>query len=289
MASTGQNASGYALLVRIEKGRNIMYKYIIGPLSKGNSKERIKNNYTSMYFTMLSIIQGVTFGLLAYNTFNVINRPCNATPLLLILPYVSISWLTIVIIFYEYSWSLSLLYAPPNFREALNPFLLATLQILPMYYLDKPRYYWLLFSLLSCFGIIAYSNTIYNLKKNEPLTEEAFNNIIIISERELVYDGVLCFLITIVCLLAGWLYPNGVEATRYAGLKDYIPFAFVIVLLIIMIAKTQWWYMNRVMKSVGIIIEDSSCSRWKEFCNLLNCYRQELIRIHEWVKGSNGK
>jgi hypothetical protein len=133
----------------------------------------VATNYPTIYLTLISIIQGVALGCLSYQTWTIFKDKCLLQGLLF-LPYAGISLGVLIIVVMEYSLFV-LLYQPKSdhknklvdYRQFLGwrptaiPFVLGILEVGPMLFMDKPKYWWIATGLFCFFGIFAFINSIF--------------------------------------------------------------------------------------------------------------------------------
>jgi len=137
------------------------------PMNKLNKKEfkaRMGDSFPSVYLTMISIIQGVALGILASQINRLIFHPEQGSTMirhwLLVAPYCIFSFMSILIVAYQYSWFIGLFKWSPAFWDIFFPFSLGLTEILPMFFLNKPAGWMLCTSVFSFMGVLAWRNTL---------------------------------------------------------------------------------------------------------------------------------
>ncbi|MBI5796554.1 MAG: hypothetical protein HZA47_09630 [Planctomycetes bacterium] len=156
----------------VKRNNVILNKYnlkegtIYDLLDRQEFKSRMVNSFPAVYLTIISIIQGVALGILAQNTFEYIQKfkVLNVKDIITLLPYVTLSFFNIVIVFFEYSWFIGVFRWSPKFSDTFIPFFLGIMEISPLYFLDKPKFWWFLNAGYVLAGAIAYINTFASCK-----------------------------------------------------------------------------------------------------------------------------
>ena len=182
-------------------------------------RNQIKSNFSNSYLTLISIIQGVALGLWASNfsdllqNFNFLDDPLSA----FVYPFLSIS--SFVVVFFCYSWFVSVVVTMPDLRETFIPFSLGVFEILPTSFFSYPKTYWLLFAIFSFFGVIAYYNTKINTHKDN-YTED-MHVLCDAIHNQMKKNIILCTIATLISFLAFFLYPSQDEGD-YSVIHDVI-------------------------------------------------------------------
>lgn len=141
-------------------------EYVYDPLTKEEFKKRIISSFPAVYLTIISIIQGVALGILAYNTFGYIKNPEFAGRWLMFIPYSIISFIIILIVSYEYAWFVGIFRWSPRIWDSVVPFTLGFSELIPMFFLTRARN-WFLSTGIFCFiGALAFLNSVKNCKKD---------------------------------------------------------------------------------------------------------------------------
>lgn len=175
-------------------------------------RNQIKSNFSGSYLTLISIIQGVALGLWASNfselfkEFNFLDDPLSA----FVYPFLSVS--SFVVVFFCYSWFVSVVVTMPDLRETFIPFSLGVFEILPTSFFSYPKTYWLFFTIFSFFGVIAFYNTKINAHRDN--YSEDMHVICDAIHNQMKKNITLSTIATFISFLAFILYPS-------QGKKDY--------------------------------------------------------------------
>jgi len=120
--------------------------------------KRADSVFPSAILTLISIIQGVSFYILADNTFKLIEK---GEPTASVLPHSILSLANLVIVAFEYIWFVGLFTGTISVFDISIIFCLGVGQVAPMYYLDDPCSWWLLNSGFCIIGLFAFTNSIW--------------------------------------------------------------------------------------------------------------------------------
>jgi len=166
------------------------------------------------------------------------------------LVYPALSLLGIILVFYYYSWFVSVVYTPPNLRESLVPILLAATEVAPMYFFGRPEYWWLFSGIFYLFGAIAFGSTILNIRENRYSND--FCSAVPVMRIELWSNILLCLALAILSYWSWQTYPQGHDFTCGLSLQE-IRFLVILSLLIaIMASKSQFWFLRRIYLIGGL-------------------------------------
>jgi hypothetical protein len=171
-----------------------MKKFPIGPTDQLEFEERIKESFPSLYLTLISIIQGVSFGILILKTSESLNIQNYHT----VIPLSILSFIFIVIVTYEYSWFVGIFRWSPSILDTFIPFALGLFEIFPMFFLTKPSQ-WCLWSAIFCFlGALAFFNSFWHCK-NSPFgyNKNAQNRTIKAFELDIKMSLTMCIIAAI--------------------------------------------------------------------------------------------
>ena len=141
-------------------------KHVFNPLDTEEFKCRTGNSFPAVYLTVISIIQGVALGILASNTFDYIKNPDFAEHWIRFLPYSAMSFISIIVVSFEYTWFVGVFKRSPKIWDTVVPFVLGLSEIGPMFYLTNPSSWWLLTSVFCCVGAGSFFNTLWNCKQS---------------------------------------------------------------------------------------------------------------------------
>jgi hypothetical protein len=174
-------------------------------LTVENYFKRASSIFPSVYLTIISIIQGVALGILGYNIFSRFNAQDIRPNWESIIPYSIISFITIIIVSYEYTWFIGIFRWRPRVLDILIPVSLGFFEFIPMFFLEYPDKWWIFTSIFCLIGAIAFLYTISNCKENKFRTckqvypkvrKELWGNVII-SLSAFLY----CFIVGILVLI----------------------------------------------------------------------------------------
>lgn len=223
------------------------------PIDRAVFRQRIQNNFSSGYLTMISIIEGVSFGILTTKTAEAFAAGMPKSYII----YPMMSFSTIVITFYFYSYFVSVLYTLPYFRETAIPLCLAATQVAPMFFLNDPKNWWAFFAVFTAFGGIAFHNTIRSLHPG--LYAKDMSRVYTLNRVEILGNAYISAAISIVASVASLVHPSA-KITMSSTLLTYdiVPFIFVLIVMIIMIMKSQLWYLPNLFKQAQMIGQSSS-------------------------------
>src|ERR1035438_2240322 len=184
-------------------------QFTFEPLSEDQFRTRVQNNCAQTFLTMISIIQGVAFYFLINNAFPLFDSgELKQQREFLIYPFLSL--LSIITVFFLYSWFVSVTYRPPDLREASIPFLVGLTQILPMFCFTQPKHWFGFFVLFLMVSIIALHNTIRGLHKRDfGVGFEAAYHKSCHEERRNIH---VCVVMIFISSAACWLYPDGARS-----------------------------------------------------------------------------
>lgn len=220
------------------------------PVHQHNKEEivdRLVSNFQSSYLSLISIIQGVAFGIWATNvntTFFV-----NATSFwLLVDPFLSL--VGIIIVFYCYSWFVSFVFAKPDLRESVIPFILGTTQVFPMFFFDNPKYWWLGFSFFSLAGAMAFRNTIHTLKSRTYDQECA--KIPFYIKKQMNINISMCCLASYISTLAYVYICFNPSVSKSLEVGHILFFSLILVPTFILLYTTQRHFLNRMYNLLGL-------------------------------------
>ncbi|HTB22192.1 MAG TPA: hypothetical protein VK914_05760 [bacterium] len=129
-----------------------MGKVKFSPIDIESFRLGLKENFPNTFMTMISIIQGVA---LYFFVDHFRQNHVSWTLLLMSL----ISFVSIVSVFFYYSWFISVTYRLPDVREALIPFLIGFAESMSISYMGDMRNWWYWSSIFMYVATIAFCNT----------------------------------------------------------------------------------------------------------------------------------
>ncbi len=139
---------------------------IYEPLDEEEFRKRIGESFLTVYLTLISIIQGVALVILATETFKYINGSEITQPWGRFLVYSIISFFTLIVLSYQYTWFVGIFRWSPRFWDILIPFFLGIFEISPMFYFTKPVVWWLFTGIFSLIGAGALFHTKWQCKQS---------------------------------------------------------------------------------------------------------------------------
>ncbi len=220
------------------------------PIDQDIFRQRIQDNFSSGYLTLVSIIQGVALGIWITNVSD--SFDIDSVEIFQLF-YPVISLLSIVFIFYYYSWFVSIVYTPPDFRESAIPIILAVSQIAPMYYFSEPNYWWLFSGIFYFFSSVAFGNTLLTIKDN--IYAPDFQPLVPMLKKESLINLILCLSMAILSCCSWITYPDEYDYSYELPLHDWIFLALLLVLISIMALKTQFWFLRKMYLLSGLQIK----------------------------------
>jgi hypothetical protein len=218
------------------------------PIDCERFRSRIQDNFSSGYLTLISIIQGVAFGIWVANVSSSLDIQ-NIQLYRLIYPF--LSFLGVIFVFYYYSWFVSVVYTPPNLRESSIPLILAAAEVAPMYFFNQPSYWWLLSGVFCFVCAIAFGNTLIVIREN--IYEDDFRPAVRVMRIELWSNIILCMLLGSLAYFAWENYPQDYKFFSEGMAEHEIGFliAFCLIVLL-MVSKSQFWFLRRVYVIGGL-------------------------------------
>lgn len=218
-------------------------KSVFEPLSTTEFKRRIGDSFPAVYLTVISIIQGVALGILAYNTFGYIKDPKLVEPWIRFLPYSAICFILIIILTCEYTWFIGVFKWSPKIWDTIVPFALGLSEVVPMFYLTNPQSWWLLTAIFCCVGAAGFFNTLRNCKQ------------LMFGENKQAYRRTIN---TLKCdiLLALIAALNCVFAWNFSSRKNWwleIPFYIIFIALAVYMIYKEEKFLNELHKDFGLV------------------------------------
>lgn len=210
--------------------------YEFDQLDAQEFKNRVQNNFSPALLTLLSIIQGVAFYFLINNmVIEFILKKDFLSPFLF---YPFFSFASIIIVFYMYSYFVSITYRPPNFREAVVPFALGLTEILPTQFFRQPRLWWFFFGIFCIFGALGFLNTSFGMHKDD--FKEKYLSAYTKTRVEMKKDVYLAVAIAVISFLTAYQYPAYTEGAMVNfGVHDWFPLSLLGLLMFTIILTTE--------------------------------------------------
>lgn len=176
-------------------------------------------NFPAIYLTTISIIQGVAFAILIYNTFGYVNSLGGNC--VRFLPYTFMSFIAIILVTFENMRTIDFFKWPFNLRDVIIPFVVGFSEITPMFYLNVPKNYWIWSAIFLCSAAWSFNNSRYNCKQHKNLifgeNNKAYNRTI----QSLLWNVRMLLFMGVICILA-W---------KMSSLKWYLEAMFIISIL----------------------------------------------------------
>jgi hypothetical protein len=134
-------------------------------LTSPELRKRTTDVFETINFTLVSIIQGVALALLLENMVSALRQESGIVSVLVISSSAVFSFISIGVVFYEYSWLSIVLRWTPTPADTFIPLILGSTEILPVFFLDQPQWYW---SLMLVFFAAAAAAYCYSRSKCVP-------------------------------------------------------------------------------------------------------------------------
>ena len=217
------------------------------PIDGKHFRERIQDNFSSGYLTLISIIQGVAFGIWITNINDAFDLQTFHSYQVI---YPFLSFFGIIFIFYYYSWFVSIVYTLPNLRESVVPLVLAAAEVAPMYFFDQPQYWWLFTGIFFAAGSIAFLNTLLALRNDNYATD--FRQAVSLARIETYSNIILSIIMSLLCFWAWNTYPENQESIGSLPAHDMVFLVFLVPLMLFMTAKSQFWFLNKIYLISGL-------------------------------------
>ncbi|MES2706278.1 MAG: hypothetical protein V4726_06685 [Verrucomicrobiota bacterium] len=219
------------------------------PLDSERLSDRIENNFAAAYLTLISIIQGVALYFVLNNSMAIWKNPEGLDKRFLLYP--ATSFLSLVVVFYLYSYFVSVTFRPPSIRDCLFPMILGALEVIPTFYFDMPKYWWLWYSVFTFFAVVPLMNTWLSLHADH--YAESFKDTYRLTQYENYKNISITFISGIIALFAYRLYPIGASiASGTFSDSDWIPLSLCMTLITILLCMTEFGYLSRLLKLYGL-------------------------------------
>ena len=227
-------------------------QFTFEPLSEEQFRTRVQNNSAQTFLTMISIIQGVAFYFLINNAFPLFYSGALKLHREFLI-YPALSFVSIITVFFLYSWFVSITYRPPDLREAAIPFLVGLTQILPMHCFAQPKHWFAFMSLFFLASIIALHNTLRGLHKRDFGVgfEDAYHK----SCHEERRNIFVCVILISISSAAWWLYPDGPLAFSW---HDWVPMSLIFAGTAYLGWKSQVQYLDPLYRIYNLCVPQQS-------------------------------
>jgi len=130
-----------------------------GSGNKEDLRRRISGSWDTVHLTRMSVIQGVAFGLLIFNTFEYVQKYAAAYAWLRFLPYSVLSFIMLVLVTYEYTRFVGFFPYPQRVWDIMTPYFVGIAEAGCFFYLTNPRSWWFLTGVFCCLGSWSFHNT----------------------------------------------------------------------------------------------------------------------------------
>lgn len=233
--------------------------------------ERVDSMFSSFYLTVTGIIQGVAMAFVFYAAYEAI-KGGHSLKLLL---YAGVSFLSIVVVTFEYTTVATVYSWSHRIWDVLIPFTLGIAEMLPSAFLTSPKCWWYFsMAFFALVGLFAYFNTILHTKRScFPPGDEG----------EIAYRATTCDLrVRLVVVIAGIGYASLVGVLLLAcpvfedSLLECYYLAGVVVCLVYCAWAEQTWF-GRLHRAFGSQREGEQALRKKEDMEMLTATEAELL------------
>jgi hypothetical protein len=219
------------------------------PLDAERLSGRIENNFAASFLTLISIIQGVAFYFVMNNSMAIWKNPKGLDLWFLLYPVTS--FLSLVVVFYLYSYFISVTFQSPSIRDCLFPMILGIFEIIPTFYFDMPKYWWLWYSVFTFFAVIPLLNTWFSLHADH--YAEIFKDAYRLTLHENYKNISITFVSGVVALFAYWYHPTGMSIASGSFCRsDLIPLGLCMSLISVLLYMTEFGYLSRLLKLYGL-------------------------------------
>ncbi len=159
-------------------------------------KRRSSETFPSVYFTLISIIQGVGLAILVTKTFEYITTDNLTEHWIRYFPYSIISFFILILVVYEYTWFIGVFRWTPKIWDTAIPFFLGAIEISPMFFLTNPQNWWLLMAFFAIMGALAFYNSYYHCI---PSNFGSNNTAYLRTKNTLKKDIIISLIVTLIC------------------------------------------------------------------------------------------
>lgn len=213
-------------------------------LNKEIFEKRVIEAFPPVYQTTVSVVQGVAFGILIFNTFKFLEIYG-----IQILPYSLISFLIFVTISYEYIYFLSIFRWSIKIFDIIIPFVIGICEVTPMYLIDNNNKWWLFTGVLCLLGALAYLNSIRNCESD--MFEDRYHELYVKLKNDLWRCTIYSILSAIVCFVGFWL------SNKYEYQPNDLHISEIILLIILLVIIFKLLignekFLNEMYKGFGI-------------------------------------
>ena len=153
-----------------EKGAS---RYTYEPLDGREFKRRIESGFSDVYLTSISIIQGIALTFLCEEVF----RHDRSPELIggdIPIPYVLMTFGTIVGVSFEYNWFVGTHRYSYKFIDTLIPYVIGFFEIGAVFNLKETSHWWFWMGLMYFSGMIAYVNSLIHYRRDGFADDEVY-------------------------------------------------------------------------------------------------------------------
>lgn len=205
------------------------------PLDEKTLSKRAEQGFSTANVTLISIIQGVTFGILVLKTIQCV-RPSSGQYvsgfLLDIIPFSVASFSLLIVVTHEYLAYIMTICWPPKLLDTAIPFCLGASEALAILFLDVPLLWWGFNCLFCLAGVFAYFNILNNTWSGTfggNKREETYSR----HKKSINHKIKLTFVLILLCfigILVWWLLPS---LSDWVNLLPVILFVSVLIYIIV--------------------------------------------------------
>lgn len=134
-------------------------------------REELYRVFPNIYFTIMSVVQGVALSILALRIFESFD---NGALNFYFLVYAALSFGGMVVVLFEYSYYVALVRRPPMITDIYIPMLLGISLIFPILFINNKLLWWGSTAFFAFSGALAYTNTLLKFRKFEYRHGDAF-------------------------------------------------------------------------------------------------------------------
>ena len=214
------------------------------PLSTRVLRQRSIDSFPAGYLTFIAIIQGVALGIVVTET---VKRTGDASGYLAVLDILGqgiFTFVSIVVVTYEYLWFTTIMRWTPTFRDTLIPYVLGLGETVPPLLMGTGARWWASASVFIGLAVVAFIHTL------SKATEEMFEK-----RTELHRPLIILFLRLIAMCLLGTLYSVGICIWILLGAYAWVPPAAPLFLILTgaVIAILSERYLNHLYSKYEVV------------------------------------
>lgn len=205
-------------------------------ISKAEYIKDIKSHFSSFYYMIISVIQGLTFGFLAHEVLNEAGNKSflyylYAICMLLIIMAIIFEYMTIIVLF---NWSV-------RFIDISIPFAFCITELFLIKSFENPSVWFKWIAILFVIAIIAYINTYRLINELEFPILNCQEGIYQSSKKVLVKSIKMSFAGVIIFFTASWIFSTN-KFHISNTLVEYIFILVNIAAILMFVKKEQIWF-----------------------------------------------